>query len=323
MSPGSRFHFTFLYNHAQRKEGNPMRHKTKDTLQTYAMLLPNLFLFLVISVYPVVWALQYMLFDYDGIIQAKFVGLDNFVRVFTRDPVFWKSVVNTFVYAGGKIALIIPLAFMAAFLINRPKRLYAGVQAIIFSPTIMSSAVMALVFYLLFNVYNGEVNRMMQTAGLISAPINWLGRQNAMKTVIIVAVWGGVGNYMVYFLAGLQQIAPDMYESADIDGAQPLTKLFKITLPLLGPVLKTILMLAIIHAFQDMTSILVLTEGGPFNATKVMFLHIYQLYYPPADGAPFHPQYGYGAAVSVVAAAIVGVITLGYTRISKKLDDIY
>ena len=300
-----------------------MKHQAKATLQTYAMLLPNLILFLIISVYPVVWALQYMLYDFNGIEAAKFIGFANFERVFSRDPAFWKSVVNTFVYAGGKVLLVVPLAFLAAFFVNRPKRIYAGIQALIFSPTIMSSAVMALVFYLLFNVYNGEINRMLISAGLTAKPINWLGRDNAMTTVIVVAVWGGVGNYMVYFLAGLQQIAPDMYESAEIDGARAFTRLFKITLPLLGPVLKTILMLAIIQAFQDMTSILVLTEGGPFNATKVMFLHIYQLYYPISDGAPFRPQYGYGAAVSIVAALIVGGITLGYMRLSKKLDDIY
>lgn len=300
-----------------------MNRKLKGTLQSYAMLLPNLILFLIVSVYPVIWALQYMLYEFDGITAKRFVGIANFVRVFTRDPVFWKSVTNTFVYAAGKIALTIPLSFMAALLINRPKRLYAGLQAVFFSPTIMSSAVMALVFYLLFNVYNGEINRMLLSAGLITKPINWLGQSHAMQTVVLVAVWGGMGNYMVYFLAGLQQIAPDMYESAEIDGVTPVTRLFKITLPLLGPMLKTILMLAIINAFQDMASIMVLTEGGPFNTTKVMFLHIYQLYYPSADSGLFRPQYGYGAAVSVIAALIIGVITVLYMRLSRKLDEIY
>lgn len=300
-----------------------MNRKLKGTLQSYAMLLPNLILFLVISVYPVIWALQYMLYEFDGINAKRFVGLANFVRAFSRDPVFWKSVVNTFVYAAGKIAITIPMAFIVALLINRPKKLYAGIQAVLFSPTVMSSAVMALVFYLLFNVYNGEVNRMLLSAGFITKPINWLGKDHAMQTVIMVAAWGGMGNYMVYFLAGLQQIAPDMYESAEIDGVTPITKLFKITLPLLGPVLKTILMLAIISAFQDMASIMVLTEGGPFNTTKVMFLHIYQLYYPSAESGSFRPQYGYGAALSVIAAMIIGVITTLYMRLSRKLDEIY
>ena len=297
--------------------------KGKGYIQSYLMLFPNLILFLLISVYPVVWALQYMLYDFNGITAAKFVGLENFIRVFTRDPLFWTSVVNTLVYAVGKIIIVIPLALMAAMLLNNPKRLYAGAQAVIFSPTIMSSAVMSLVFYLLFNVYNGEINHMLINAGIIQRPLNWLGRDLSMTTVVIVAVWGGLGNYMVYFLAGLQQISPEMYESAELDGATSVTRFFRITIPLLGPVLKVILMLAIINAFQDMASIMVLTEGGPFNATKVMFLYIYQLYYPMSDSAAFRPQYGYGAAVSVVAAAMIGLITMGYMKISKKLDDIY
>jgi len=295
----------------------------KGTFQTYAMLLPNLILFVTMSVYPIMWALQYMFYDYDGITPKKFVGLANFVRVFTRDDSFWKTVRNTFVYAGAKIFFIIPFAFVVAILINNQKKVYGGIQAIIFSPTIMSSSVMALVFYLLFNIYNGEINHMLMSAGIVSQPINWLGKEYAMATVVTVAVWGGIGNYMVYFLAGLQQIDTSVYESADLDGANSMQKLIFITIPLLGPVLKTILMLAIVHGFHDMESIMVLTEGGPFQATRTMFLYIYQLYYPTADTSAFLPQYGYGAAVSIVSATIVGIVTVLYLRASKKLDDIY
>lgn len=300
-----------------------MNYKQKSRLQTVAMLLPNLALFLVVSVYPVAWALQYMLFDFNGIDAKRFVGLENFVRLFARDPNYWDSVRNTFAYAGGKIIMVLPLAFLVAVLINSPKRRYAGVQAIVFSPTIMSSAVMALVFYLLFNVYNGEINRFLLDYGLIQTPINWLGKELAMLTVVIVAVWGGLGNYMVYFLAGLQQIDLSVYESAEIDGVTPRQRMWYITIPMLGPVLKTILMLAIISGFQDYQSIMVLTEGGPFGATEVMFLNLYKLYYPTADSLSFRPQYGYGAAVSVITALIVGAVTLVFLRLSKKLDEIY
>lgn len=300
-----------------------MKSKTKGYWQSFLMLLPNLILFLLISVYPVIWALRYMFFDYDAIHPKKFVGLDNFVRVFTNDSTFWISVKNTFIYAGAKIIMIIPLAFVVALLINNQKKIYGGIQAIIFSPTIMSSAVMALVFYLLFNVYNGEINRMLIDAGVIAAPINWLGKEMAMLTVVIVAIWGGLGNYMVYFLAGLQQVDPTIYESAEIDGITPWKKMWNITIPMLGPVLKTILMLAIISGFQDYQSIMVLTGGGPFNSTSVMFLYLYQLYFPTGDQSSFSPQYGYGAAVSIVTALIVGAITLVYLRLSKKLDEVY
>ncbi|MDR1204092.1 MAG: sugar ABC transporter permease [Peptococcaceae bacterium] len=300
------------------------KRSTRGLVQTYAMLAPNLLLFLATSVYPILWALRYMFVEYDGINPAKFVGLDNFVRIFTRDDVYWQAVRNTLVFASGKIIIVIPLAFIVAILINKPKRLYGFVQAVIFSPTIMSAAVMALVFYLLFNVYNGEINRMLMAIGLTKIPINWLGFDMAMVTVIIISVWGSIGNYMVYFLAGLQQIPLEMYESADIDGASTRQKLFRITLPLLGPVLKIILMLSIIFAFMDMQSIMVLTQGGPFQATNVMYLYVYQLYYSSssAGGGSFRPQYGYGAAVSVVSACIVGAVTVIYLFLSRKLDKL-
>lgn len=95
------------------------------------MLLPNIIMFAVFTVYPILWALRYMLFDYRGYGEAKFVGMDNFVRVFTRDPVFWDSVVNTFVYVGGKLILTLPIAFMLAFLLSKSTRINAVSQSII------------------------------------------------------------------------------------------------------------------------------------------------------------------------------------------------
>ena len=110
-------------------------------------------------------------------------------------------------------------------------------QSIIFLPTIMSSAVMGLVFYLLFNAYNGEINQYLMKAHIISQPINWLGKDHAMTTLIITAVWGGLGNYMVYFIAGIQQVSTDAIESARIDGANRLQTIWYIMIPMLGPIL--------------------------------------------------------------------------------------
>ena len=182
---------------------------------------------------------------------------------------------------------------------------------------------MGLVFYLLFNAYNGEINQYLMKAHLIKAPINWLGKEHAMKTLIITAIWGGVGNYMVYFIAGLQQVAQDALESAKIDGAGRLQTLWYITIPMMGPILKIILMLSITSAFNDITNVMVLTEGGPNNSTMVMSLYGYKYFFPISASESVVPQYGYGAAVSVVSAVIAGAVTLLYLKASKKLDDIY
>ena len=303
----------------------PQRKKAlKGNLQAYSFMLPNLILFIACSLYPVVWTLKYVFYQYGGYGTGapRFVGLANLARVF-RDKVYWESVLHTFTYGFGKVLFIIPIAFFLAFLLNQQKRGNGVAQSIMFLPTIMSSAVMGLVFYLLFNAYNGEVNKYLMEVGLISRPINWLGKDNAMKTLIITAVWGGVGNYMVYFIAGIQQVSEDAIESARIDGAGRLQTIWYIILPMLGPILKIIMMLAITSAFHDITNVMVLTEGGPTNATMVMSLYGYRYFFPISAAEATVPQYGYGAAVSVISAVIAGVITVIYLKLSKKLDDIY
>ena len=175
----------------------------------------------------------------------------------------------------------------------------------------------------LFNVYNGEINRMLMAIGLISQPINWLGADHALHTLIIVAIWGALGNYMVYFLAGLQQIPQEVIESAEVDGATGFKKLWYITIPMMGPILKIILMLAIATAFNDMNMILVLTEGGPYNASMVMTLYAYKFFFPVSAANTVIPQFGYGAALSFVSAIIAGLVTVIFLKFSKKMSDIY
>jgi len=298
--------------------------RVKKNLEAYAFLLPNLILFVGCSLYPVLWALKYVFYQYGGYGTGapRFVGLDNLARVF-RDKVYWESMVHTFTYGFGKVLIIIPLAFFLAFLLNTHKRGHGAVQSIVFLPTIMSSAVMGLVFYLLFNAYNGEINKYLMEAHIISQPINWLGKKHAMKTLILTAVWGGVGNYMVYFIAGIQQVSEDAIESARIDGANRLQTIWYIIIPMLGPILKIILMLAITSAFHDITNVMVLTEGGPNNATMVSSLYSYRYFFPISAAEQTVPQYGYGAALSVVTACIAGVVTVVYLKFAKKLDDIY
>ena len=295
--------------------------RVKAEKVSYLMLLPNVILFTAFTVYPLLWVLRYMFFDYRGYGEPVFVGLENFARV-TRDEVFWTAVKNTFVYVFGKLILTIPFAFLLAFLLQKSTRLNAIAQSVVFTPTIMSQAVMALIFYLLFNTYNGETNRILMRLGIIEQNVNWLGVDNAMFTVIMIALWGGVGNYMVYFIAGLTGISTDVYESAKLDGANGAQTLFKITLPLLAPVMKMILLLALVNSFHDMQSIMVLTEGGPMNATIVMFLYVYQLFFPISAGSTVVQEFGYGAAVSLVAACIVGVFTGIYLILARKLDSI-
>ena len=297
--------------------------KIKEYVYSYAMLLPNLVLFFLLSIFPIVWTMKFMFYRYGGFGAAEpvFVGLDNLMRVF-RDELYWKTVKNTLIYAAGKIVVIIPVAFILAYILSKPKKINGFLQTVIFVPTIMSAAVMGMVFYLLFNAYNGQINTYLRDLGVIGTNINWFSKDHAMLTLILIAIWGGIGNYMIYFISGLTQISEEVLESAQIDGANRLQTIWYITLPMLGPVLKVIMMIAITNAFSDYTSIMVLTEGGPQNATMVMALYGYRYFFSVSAASTQVPQYGYGAAIGAVSALFAGIVTLLYLKFSKKLDDI-
>ncbi|MFZ5825836.1 MAG: carbohydrate ABC transporter permease [Bacillota bacterium] len=289
----------------------------------YLMLAPTVFLFLVAFIYPVFWTLRYMFYDFDGMSPSVYVGFENFVRAFTRDTLFWKSVLNTFVYAGGKLAITLPAALLLAVALNsklKGRNLFRGV---IFMPTVISSAVASVIFFYMFNSYNGVVNKLMLALGMINSPIDWFGFSLAMLTAILVAAWGAIGNYMVLFLAGLQSIPDELYEAASIDGATPAEQFRHVTIPMLGPVLQVVIMLAIVISLKGYESLMVLTGGGPVDATMVMFLYIYKLFFPSIDGDAMVQQYGYGSSLSFIASLIITGITLVYLRLSRRLQDAY
>lgn len=294
--------------------------KRNSLFNSYVFIFPSLFLTLALGIYPLVWAFRYMFYDYQGYGEEKFIGIDNFTRLL-RDTEYWHSVYNTLIYAGGKLIIVLPLSLILAVILNRGIRGKVFLRAVYFMPTIISTSVMAIVFFTIFNSYNGLLNQFLLKYGLISKSIDWLGPDYAMLTVIIMAIWGAIGNYMLLFIAGLQGIPDDLYESASIDGANVVQKFWYITIPMLGPVLQMIVMLAIINSLKGYESIMVMTEGGPFGKTDVMYLYVYKLFFPVSATSPTVQQIGYGSAAGFVTALIVGLITIVYFAMSKRLNQ--
>lgn len=296
-----------------------IRAKNRGNFSAFLMLFPAVFLLVVVSIYPFLWLIRYVAYDYNGF-AAYFTGFNNLKRVFS-DTTYWSSVLHTFEYAILKIIIVLPLALIIAVILGLNMKGSKTLRGIYFLPTVISSAVYSLIFYFIYAAYNGVLNGILMEIGFIDAPVDWLGNPKmVMISIVIVAVWGGFGNYMIYFISGLTSIPEDVYESSKIDGANGLQIFFKITLPLLGPVLKVIIMLAITTALKDYQSILVLTGGGPNNRSHVMFSYIYQLSF---GGNNMNPQLGYSAVLSMVSALIIGIVTVFYLKLSKKMDDIY
>lgn len=286
------------------------------------MLLPGLLFLIIFALYPMGWIFKNMFYHNTSFGDFRFIGLENFTKLF-HDEMFFNALKNTVVYAAGKLLITIPLSFGLAFLLNTKLRGRMVFRTVFFMPTIISISVMSMVFYLIFNPYNGTVNKLLMGLGLISKPINWFGSGASMLTVLLVAVWGAVGNYMIYFLSGLQTIPADIYESAEIDGATGWKKFRYITIPMMAPIAQMVIMLALTQAFKDYENIMVLTGGGPDNKTEVLYLYIYRLMFPMGDaGGNVALQYGYGAAVAFATAILVGIITIIYLRWSKNMSEV-
>ncbi len=283
---------------------------------TYAMLLPNFLLFLTFVIYPIVWTVRFMLYEYNGITEAEFTGLENFIRAI-GDKDWWNAVLNTFKIGGLKLLIEMPLALTLAVVLNnrmlKGKGFFRGAY---FLPTVTSMATMSLAFSFMFSPYNGIINMMLKDWGLISESISFLEKPtSALITVTIISVWSVFGQNVLLILSGLQNVPEEVNESAAIDGANRLQIFFKITIPLIMPMFKIILMLALIGSLEIFTPVLLITNGGPNGATDVMTTNIYGYYF--TDGTA---QYGYGAALSFISSLIIGCVTAIYLYISKKDD---
>ena len=305
------------------KQNKSLTTQIKDNAVIYLMLLPGLFFLAVFALYPIGWIVKNMFYHYTSFGEYSFTGLKNFGKLM-RDEMFWNAVKNTLVYAAGKMAVTIPVAFLFAVVLNLKLKGRMFFRTVFFMPTIISVSVMSMVFYLIFNPYNGTVNQMLMALGLIQKPLNWFDSKSAMVTVLIVAVWGAIGNYMIYFLSGLQTIPSDIYESAELDGATGWKKMRYITIPMMAPITQMVIMLALTQAFKDYENIMVLTSGGPNNKTEVLYLYIYRLMFPMGDaGGNIALQYGYGSAVAFATAVLVGIVTVIYLKWSRRMNETF
>lgn len=294
-----------------------------NKIQEVLMITPMTIGFLLFSVYPIFWVLRWSFFNYNGYSVPEFVGLENFIRAITRDQAYWNSLKNTFVIAGLKMIIEIPLSLVLAVILNNKLKGSAVFRVIYFLPSVFSIAVVGLIFSILFSAYNGIVNAVLLQGGIISRNIAWFSdKKHAMFVIILVSLWTTFGLNMIYFLMGLQNISRSLYECASIDGAGKLQQFFYITVPLVAPILQLVLMLSVLGTMKMTDLILVLTNGAPGGSTEVVMTYIFKYFFSYGDNAARDVQFGYASAMAVITALILGVVTVIYLRISRKMQEI-
>ena len=272
-------------------------------------VIPSVVFFCVFMLYPILSSLYYVTRKWKGMTNS-FIGLGNFLRM-GQDRVFLEALGHNFLFMVIQIPIMIFLAMVLAVLLNQGIRKFKGLfRLAIFLPAVTSLVVVSVLFRVLLQE-NGMLNNVLIKAHLIAQPIGWLNNAGwARVTIILAMTWRWTGYNMVFFLVGLQSIDPEIYEAAEVDGASKTRQFFRITIPLLVPVILFSLVTSTSGTMQLFDEPNILTwQGGPANATMTAALYIYrQAFFVSAD-------FGYATAISYVVVLISGIFAFIQMRL--------
>lgn len=288
---------------AIKEEDMNIQGKKKHGLTGWTMVIAASVLVLVFSYIPMIQAFVLSLQTGKGA-NLQFSGLANYARML-KDATFWTTMGNTLLYAAIQIPIMIMLAMLIAVLLNDPKLKGRGIyRTCIFLPCVTSMVSYSILFKNLFAV-DGIVNQTLLNLNIIDKAIPFVLDKNWAKAVIIIAlIWRYTGYYMIFFLSALQNIDKSVYEAAKMDGCSFFQSFFKITLPLMKPIVFLTSIMALTNTLQLFDEVVNLTQGGPGNATRTISQYIYDLSFN------FVPSYGYSAAVSYVVLLLIVVLTI-------------
>jgi lactose/L-arabinose transport system permease protein len=272
---------------------------------------PAAFLIFVLSFYPMLHAFVLSLQTGLGS-NLRFTGIWNYFRLFD-DEIFLSALGNVFLYLLIQVPVMLFMALVLASILNYKKLKFKGIfRTLIFLPCTMSLVSSAMIFKSFFSV-DGIVNFVLLKAGIIPAPLSWLTHPFWAKAVIILVItWRWTGYNTIFYLAGLQNIESSVYEAARIDGASSSQQFFKITLPLLSPVILLTTIMSTNGTIQLFDEVKNLTGGGPGNATITISQYIYNLSFL------YNPQFGYAAAASYMILFMVALASFIQIRVGGK-----
>ncbi|BFH60671.1 MULTISPECIES: carbohydrate ABC transporter permease [Paenibacillus] len=276
-------------------------------LRPYSMVAPAIIVFSVFFIYPIFYMIYLSFFDWNFVSPTKsFVGIQNFVDLLT-EPEFRQVLSNTTLYTILTVTLTTGLSLLLALWLNRGNFFYGIVQGAIFSPHIISLVSISLLWSWIMDPEYGLLNWVIGLFGF--GKLQWLAHPStSLISLVIVAVWKGIGYNTLVFIAGLQSIPADIYEAASLDRSRPWTTFTKLILPMLSPTIFFLVIINMIGSFQVFETIAIMTQGGPVNSTNTLVYYIYQY------GFRFF-KIGYASAAGVILLVIVGILTIIYFKL--------
>lgn len=287
----------------------------RNRVQLGALLLPGIAVFAIFTIYPIVklFIMSFLEWDRANMFEHGFAGLANYKAVLT-DRTFWISFTNTIVYTVITVPAQMALGLLAAVLINSIPRFRVTFRVIYYLPVITSWVIVSLVFRYIFNT-EGMLNYLLTNVlHLTESNVRWLDtRWGGMTVAMLLGIWKGVGWNLVVFLAALQSVPGELYESAEMDGCGPFTKFFYITLPSIKPTILFALVMLTIGGFNVFTSIKMITDGKPMHETEVILTWMYSKAFNSGE-------FGYAAALSFIVAVTLIFLAILQFKAMKNRD---
>lgn len=278
-----------------------------DLWLALAFITPALIGFLVFLLWPTLRGIWLSFTDFNLLTPAKFVGFNNFIRM-SEDPVFWNSAKVTLLYVIINIGVQTVVSLVIAVMMHRLTQ-STFVRSIVLAPYLVANVVAAMVFLWILDTQLGVANQVIVALGMDRIP--FLNQESTViPTIALINVWRHMGYTALLIFAGLQMIPETVYEAARVDGASEWRTFWRITMPLLRPILALVLIMTIIGSFQVFDTVAVTTDGGPVNSSNVLQLYIY-------DMAFGRFQFGYASALSVALLAILLVVTILQYKLSR------
>ncbi|TKD70823.1 carbohydrate ABC transporter permease [Pseudalkalibacillus hwajinpoensis] len=262
---------------------------------------PALIVYLVYVVYPILSTLSYSFYSWDGTSDKTFIGLENYVQLF-NDTIFWTSLTNNIWVVITSVFVQIPLGMIMALMLFAPIRGIRLFSSVYFLPFLMSTVAIGLLWVYMFDPINGIINQLVNLLGFEN--VAWLSDENtALIAILLVVVWQFSPFYMILFKAAMVGISEELYESAQIDGANARQKFFHITLPLLMPTIVSSSILAIVGSLKAFDIFYIMTGGGPNHATELMGTYMFKQ-------AFINFNMGYASAIAFIMFLIALIVTV-------------
>jgi multiple sugar transport system permease protein len=281
-----------------RRPRGPSR-RTAGDRAGYLLVAPYLVHLLIFFGYPLAFSFVLIFHRWDVVTPMEFIGLRNFARLI-QDELFFRAIFNTGVFLTIHIPLQIIVALFFAELLNKKVFGRGAFRMIYFMPVVVSGVVVTIIFQQLFAFDTGFINGLLVALG--GEPVPWLVSPAwAMPSIALMATWKNVGLYVILFLAGLQSIPSSLYEVAELDGAGPFRRWLHVTLPMLNPMVVTVVVLSTVGGFSLFIEPYVLTGGGPLDSTLSATLYIY-------NQAFYFNHMGYAAALGFFFALIIFIV---------------